>query len=72
MPSLQDRIKNIGHQKPCMDDTAENAAVFYLGASVKGVIDVVDKLWLKSFLEQRKRQSHQGQIKPAPKRVTSN
>ncbi len=73
MPSLQDRIKNIGHQKPCMEkDTTENAAVFYLGASVKGVIDVVDKLWLKSFLEQRKRQRHQGQNKPIPKQVTSN
>ena len=72
-PSLQDRISNIGHQKPCMGKgTSENAAVFYLGASVKGVVDIVDKLWLKSFLEQRKRQRHQGQVKPEPKQVTSN
>jgi len=73
MPSLQGRLKNIGHQKPCMEkDTTENAAVFYLGTSVKGVIDVVDKLWLKSFLEQRKRQRHQGQNNPIQKQVTSN
>jgi hypothetical protein len=73
MPSLQERIRNIGHQKPSMEkDTTENAAVFYLGASVKGVIDVVDKLWLKSFLEHRKRQSNQGQNNPIPKQVTSN
>jgi len=73
MPSLQDRIKNIGHQKPHMmdPDTDENAAAFYLGASVKGVIDVIDKLWLKSFLEQRKRQRRQVQNKPASKQVTS-
>jgi len=73
MPSLRDRIKNIGHQKPCMEkDTSENAAVFYLGTSVKGVIDVVDKLWLKSFLEQRKKHRRQNKIKPAQKQLTSN
>jgi len=73
IPSLQDRIKNIGHDKPYMEkQTAENAAVFYLGASVKGVIDVIDKLWLKSFLEQRKLQRHQGQNNPIQKQVTSN
>lgn len=73
LPSLQDRINNIGHQKPRMEkDTTGNAAVFYLGASVKGVVDVVDKLWLKSFLEQRKHQRRQGHIKSAPKQVASN
>jgi len=73
MPSLQDRISNIGHQKPRMkNDTIENAAMFYLGDSVKGVVDVVDKLWLKSFLEQRKKHRRQGKIKPAQKQVTSN
>jgi len=73
MPSLQDRISNIGHQKPRMkNDTIENAAMFYLGDSVKGVVDVIDKLWLKSFLEQRKKDRRQGKIKPAQKQVTSN
>lgn len=63
MPSLRDRIKNIGHEKPQMEkDASENAAAYYLGNSVKGVIDVVDKLWLKSFLEQRKRQHQQKQV----------
>jgi hypothetical protein len=72
-PSLQDRISSIGHQKPCMEkDTSENAAMFYLGASVKGVVDIVDKLWLKSFLEQRKKHHRQNKIKPAQKQVTSN
>ena len=70
IPSLQDRIKNIGHEKPHMkEQTAESAAVFYLGASVKGVVDIIDKLWLKSFLEKRKRQHQQKQV--APEQVTS-
>ena len=73
MPSLQDRISNIGHQKPRMkNDTIENAAMFYLGDSVKGVVDVIDKLWLKSFLEQRNKHRRQGKIKPAQKQVTSH
>ncbi len=72
IPSLQDRVKNIGHDKPHMgNQTAGNAAEFYLGTSVKGVIDVIDKLWLKSFLEQRKRQPRQVQNKPAPEQATS-
>lgn len=70
IPSLQDRIKNIGHEKPRMkEQTAENAAVFYLGASVKGIVDIIDKLWLKSFLEKRKRQHQRKQV--APEQVTS-
>jgi len=72
MPSLQDRIKNIGHEKPHMEQhTDENAAATYLGTSVKGVIDVIDKLWLKSFLEQRKLQRQHKQKKVAPEQVTS-
>jgi Zn-dependent protease with chaperone function len=71
-PSLQDRIKNIGHDKPYMEkQTTENAAVFYLGTSVNGVIDVIDKLWLKSFLEQRKRRPQKKQKRVAPEQVTS-
>ena len=73
MPSLQDRIKNIGHDKPHLKEpTTGNAAEIYLGTSVKGVIDLIDKLWLKSFLEQRKLQRHQGQNNPIQKQVTSN
>jgi Zn-dependent protease with chaperone function len=73
MPSLQDRINNIGHDEPYMDkQPSGNAAEFYLGSSVKGVIDVIDKLWLKSFLEQRKLQRHQSQNNPIQKQVTSN
>ena len=72
IPSLQERIKNIGHEKPHMkQQTTENAAVFYLGSSAKAVIDVIDKLWLKSFLEQRKRQRQQKQKQVAPEQVTS-
>jgi hypothetical protein len=72
MPSLQDRIRNIGHDKPLMkQQTAGNAAVFYLGTSVKGVIDVIDKLWLKSFLEERKRQTRHVKNKPARKQAAS-
>jgi hypothetical protein len=71
-PSLQDRIKNIGHDKPHMEkQTSGNAAEFYLGASVKGVIDVIDKLWLKSFLEQRKQQPRKKQKRVASEQVTS-
>ena len=51
IPSLQDRIRNIGHELPRMGkDTTENAAVFYLGASVKSVVGIIDKLWLKCFV----------------------
>ena len=73
IPSLQDRIKNIGHDKPHMENqTAGNAAEFYLGTSVKGVIDVIDKLWLKSFLEVRKRRPRQVKNKPAQRQAASN
>ncbi len=72
MPSLQDRISNIGHDKPYIKiQSAGNAAGFYLGASVKGVIDLIDKLWLKSFLEKRKRRPRQVKSKPEQKQASS-
>lgn len=72
IPSLQDRIMNIGHDKPHLTkQNTENAAAFYLGTSVKGVVDVIDKLWLKSFLEKRKRRRRPVQKKSAPEQVTS-
>lgn len=73
IPSLQERIKNIGHEKPLLvSDTAENAAALYFGTSVKAVIDVIDKLWLKSFLEQRKLQRYPMRNKPEAKQAISN
>ena len=57
VPSLSSRIKNIGHNKPYMEElTGETAAARYLGTSINGVIDLVDKLWQKTFIEKRKRQ----------------
>lgn len=72
IPSLQQRIENIGHDKPRMKPhTSENAAMLYLGASAKGVIAVIDKLWLKSLLAQRKQQRLHTQQNAAPEQVTS-
>jgi hypothetical protein len=56
-PSLQARIANIGHDKPRMKEySGKNAAAHYLGTSMKSVITLIDKLWLQSFLQQRKQQ----------------
>ncbi len=71
MPSLRQRIKNIGHEQPGMYDTTENAAIYYLGTSMQGVVSVIDKLWLQTLLQQRKRQRHKAQNSPMPKQVTS-
>jgi hypothetical protein len=60
VPTLQARIQNIGHSEPHrgeFDGTA--AAIVYLGASMNGVITLIDKLWLKTLLEQRKTQRQQ-------------
>jgi hypothetical protein len=64
IPALQDRLANIGHARPCMKaSSAENAAMHYLGASVNNVVTLIDKLWLQSFLQQRKMQVSQSQEK---------
>ena len=63
MPSLQSRINNIGHEKArAGKPSTEIAAAHYLGDSMKSVVFLIDKLWLKTYLQQRKRQAQQ----PAP------
>ena len=53
--SLHHRLENIGHETPHMKEhEGETAAMHYLGASVNGVINLLDKLWLKTFLEKNK------------------
>ncbi len=57
IPSLQSRIKNIGHDKARMGKLAnETAAARYLGSSINNVIVVINKLWQKNYLEKRKQQ----------------
>lgn len=71
-PSLQNRITNIGHEKPYMEaPSGETAATHYLGTSAKGVIDLVDKLWLKTFLESRKIERAQQHPHPVTTQATS-
>ena len=61
-PSLRDRIANIGHVNPRMEEsTSGTAAAHYLGASMKSVITLIDKLWLQSYLQQRKQQRSKSQ-----------
>jgi len=49
VPSLKDRLENIGHDKPHMrENKAQSAAEFYLGASLNGALNLMDKLWLKN------------------------
>jgi Zn-dependent protease with chaperone function len=64
IPSLRERLANIGHTKPHMEEnSAENAAVHYLGASMNNVVTLIDKLWLQSFLQQRKMQRRKSEKK---------
>jgi len=47
-PSLQQRLEKIGHVKPDMARGAgESAADHYLGASLNGALNLMDKLWCK-------------------------
>ncbi|UCB55651.1 MAG: hypothetical protein JSW45_03740 [Thiotrichales bacterium] len=72
LPSLQDRIENIGHDKVrLLKPAKEIAAVHYLGKSLKPVIDLIDKLWLKQRLENRKRHDQPGQNPPSPEQISS-
>ena len=60
VPALLDRIHNIGHDHPHMNDFHEpSAAAQYLNATLNNVITVIDKLWLKTWLENRKKQNPQ-------------
>jgi hypothetical protein len=59
-PILQARIQNIGHSCPYMNEFDGTAAAeHYLGSSMNRVIALIDKLWLKTLLEERKKQHHQ-------------
>ncbi|MGD2053245.1 MAG: M48 family metalloprotease [Gammaproteobacteria bacterium] len=72
IPSLRDRLANIGHARPHMEENiAENAAVHYLGASMKNVVTLIDKLWLQSFLQQRKIQRSKSQEKALAEQTSS-
>ena len=60
LPALLHRIHNIGHDRPHMNDLHEpSAATQYLKATLNSVITVIDKLWLKTWLENRKKQIQQ-------------
>jgi hypothetical protein len=70
MPSLQDRIANIGHDRPRMEEhAADNAAMHYLGTSMKSVVTLLDKLWLQAFLQQRKKQNNKPEEKVLAEQV---
>lgn len=48
VPSLKTRLENIGHETPYMkENKKESAAEVYLGASLNGALNLMDKLWLK-------------------------
>lgn len=60
LPALLNRVHNIGHDRPHMNDFHEpSAAAQYLNATLNNVIAVIDKLWLKTWLENRKKQNQQ-------------
>ena len=55
MPSLKQRLMNVGHDAPYMAETTEEtAAEKYLGASVSNVIKLIDMLWLKDNVSRQK------------------
>jgi hypothetical protein len=48
-PSLHQRLDKIGHIEPVMKKyTGESAADFYLGTSLNGALNLMDKLWFKT------------------------
>ena len=70
VPSLQNRIENIGHDKARMGQrTTETAAAHYLGASMKNVIALIDRLWQQNLLQGRKRQHRQKPQQPSTKQA---
>jgi len=73
VPSLQARIENIGHDKARMGKPAsEVAAAHYLGASTNAVIQLIDKLWLQTYLRKRKRRVQQGHTQAASEKASSS
>ncbi len=66
-PSLSSRIENIGHDKARMGQpAAKTAAAVYMGSSAASVITLIDKLWQKNYLEQRKGQRKKKKQAAAP------
>lgn len=60
MPSLRVRLDNIGHDSAHMlENKGDSAAEYYLGSSLNGAINLMDKLWLKNN-KQHKRLSVTG------------
>lgn len=56
IPTLANRLENIGYELPHMSQPeGDTAAIFYLGNSMNGVIDLIDKLWLKTLFEKQKK-----------------
>lgn len=56
VPSLKDRLDNIGHDTPHIsENTGETAANQYLGALSSGVINLIDKLWQNENMAKQKR-----------------
>jgi len=48
-PSLRQRLDKIGYTEPLMKRySGESAADFYLGASLNGALNLMDKLWCKN------------------------
>lgn len=53
MPSLQVRLDNIGHAAAHMSENKGiSAAEYYLGSSLNGAINLMDKLWLKNHKQK--------------------
>lgn len=72
IPSLRNRINNIGHNKPFVKEfTGVNAGVHYLGSSMDGATAVIDKLWKARFIDQRKRQRQKKKYKPATRQASN-
>lgn len=60
MPSMQQRLENIGHDTPFLsDNTGNTAAVKYLGESLNNVVNLIDKLWLNDILTLQRRAKKQ-------------
>jgi len=55
IPSIKLRLDKIGYAAPQMEEsTGESAADFYLGASLNGALNLMDKLWLKNNRQKLK------------------
>ena len=58
IPSMKDRLENIGHDAPKIQEyTGENAAEFFLGTSQNGALNLMDKLWFKNSQKKNNKKS---------------